>query len=246
MIGHPIIELEKVTSTNNYALNLISKSEVTEGTIVLTHEQTAGKGQGNNTWETEAGKNLTFSIILHPSFLLPDQQFYLNKAISLAITDYLSRIVINKPVHIKWPNDIYFGDKKLGGILIENVISGNIFQSSVIGIGLNINQENFSNAIPNPISLKQILNHELNLKEELQSLCNCLENRYITLRGKHFSALDVDYKNRLLGYSEWRIYRKGTEEIEGQITGVDEFGRLEIRTKDGELLTFSHGEITLE
>lgn len=242
-IGQHLIELVKVTSTNDYTADLLKRSAVIEGTVILALEQTAGKGQGDNSWESEAGKNLTFSIILHPVFLLPEQQFYLNKVIPLAITDHLNRIIKSAPVQIKWPNDIYYDNKKLGGILINHLISGNILKTSVIGIGLNINQTIFNKSIPNAISLKQILNHELNLQEQLKSLCECFENRYNNLRGKHFSTLDDDYKKNLLGFSEWRIYRKGINKIEGQIMGVDESGRLEIQTKGGALLTFSHGEI---
>ena len=245
MIGAPIIELKQIPSTNDYAQELISKSEVSEGTIIIAHEQTAGKGQGDNTWESEPGKNLTFTVVLHPVFLLPEQQFYLNKAISLAIIDHLGTILKYKPVHIKWPNDIYYDDKKLGGILITNIISGNNFITSIAGIGLNINQTVFNKSIPNPESLKQILNQDFDIHEYLTTLCKTLDDRYNNLREKRFPVLDNDYKNCLLGYSEWRKYRAGKKEFEGQIRGVDEFGRLEIRTRAGELLAFSHGEIDI-
>jgi BirA family biotin operon repressor/biotin-[acetyl-CoA-carboxylase] ligase len=242
-IGQHLIGLDKVTSTNDYAADLLKRSAVIEGTVILAHEQTAGKGQGNNTWESENGKNLTFTVILHPTFLNPEHQFSLNKAISLAIIDYLDHILKNTAIKIKWPNDIYVDNKKLGGILINNIISGNNFETSIAGIGLNINQTVFNKNIPNPISLKQILKNDLNLQEQLKSLCKCLEYRYSTLKEKHFSTLDNGYKKSLLGYKEWRLYQTGVAQIEGQITGVDEFGRLQINTRENLLLTFSHGEI---
>lgn len=246
MIGSPVIELDVVSSTNQYAEELIKTSRPAEGTLILAHKQTAGKGQGDNTWESETGRNLTFTVILHPDFLLPEQQFLLNKAISLAITDHISILIKDKPVKIKWPNDIYLDNKKLGGILINNIINGNIFETAIAGIGLNINQVIFSKDIPNPVSLKQILGYDLDLKGQLTKLCNGLESRYESLLKKKFSILDNDYNSILLGYSEWRTYQAGKTEFEGRIKGVDEFGRIQIETREGKTHTYSHGELDIE
>ena len=131
---------------------LIKNTEVAEGTVVLAKEQTSGRGQVNNTWESSYGDNLLMSIVLYPEFLHAGNQFLLSKFVSLAIVDFLSYYLEN--VTIKWPNDIYVGNKKIAGVLIENSLRGAFISSSVVGIGLNVNQTEFSSSIPNPTSLK--------------------------------------------------------------------------------------------
>ena len=128
IIGKHIIQLEKVPSTNDYALKLLSKSTPEEGTIISTNSQTMGKGLAGNGWESQAGKNLTISIILKPSFLNPSKQFYISKIIALAVHEFLSGQLKN--VRIKWPNDIYVNNDKIAGILIENSVIGNNFEYS--------------------------------------------------------------------------------------------------------------------
>ncbi|HPH88516.1 MAG TPA: biotin--[acetyl-CoA-carboxylase] ligase, partial [Chitinophagales bacterium] len=149
------MHLPSVDSTNTYAKSLIAKSSPIDGTVILADEQFAGRGQSGNVWQSEAGKNLTFSIIYQTSFLLATEQFYLNMAVSLGIWSMVnSKLSIEKnkelTIHdsrfttkIKWPNDIYVNNQKIAGILIENTISGMHLKHSVIGVGLNVNQEQF-------------------------------------------------------------------------------------------------------
>src|ERR1035441_10550859 len=141
-IGKNLITLDSVASTNNFAKDMLSNTRPVEGTAIMAKEQYAGRGQMGNAWETESGKNLTCSFILYPEFLEADKQFFLNMAVALAVKDFCEH-VLHDEIKIKWPNDIYYHDKKLGGILIENSISGNKISSSVIGIGINVNQTAF-------------------------------------------------------------------------------------------------------
>ncbi|RYG09111.1 MAG: biotin--[acetyl-CoA-carboxylase] ligase, partial [Chitinophagaceae bacterium] len=142
-VGQNLIKLSAVDSTNNFLKNLVSNSEpLPEGTVIMADDQYAGRGQQNNVWKAEPGKNLTFSLLLRPTFLRLNQQFLLNMAVSIAVNDVLGGL-LGSTVSIKWPNDIYFRNLKMGGMLIENNIVGNGIKTAIIGIGSNVNQQNF-------------------------------------------------------------------------------------------------------
>jgi BirA family transcriptional regulator, biotin operon repressor / biotin---[acetyl-CoA-carboxylase] ligase len=252
MIGKTIIEPGRVDSTNNLANQLLAKGPVEEGVVIRADEQFAGRGQQGHNWESEAGKNLTFSVILKPSFLAPDRQFLLNKLVSLAVVDYIeaaSRIshpasrIPHPQISIKWPNDIYAGDRKIAGILIENKIMGSSLETCIAGIGININQTRFSPDIPNPVSLSQIIHAETELKAALKAVCRFLDLRYTALRQGGPATPDLEYDQRLLGYELWRKFIHSRDQFEGKIKGVDELGRLVIETRTGKILGFNHREI---
>ena len=150
------IALERVketTSTNDYLAQLCKESKAKEFYTVMADIQTKGKGQRGNSWESEAGKNLTFSIVLYPTALEAPKQFCLSMLAALACHEALDNYT--NGFSIKWPNDIYWKDKKIGGILIENELEGEYIVQSIIGIGLNINQEVFYSDAPNPVSLNR-------------------------------------------------------------------------------------------
>jgi len=249
MIGKPIFELDRVDSTNAYANQVMAKGNLTEGTVIWAHEQYAGRGQLNHHWISEAGQNLTFTVVLKPSFLSPARQFLLNKAVSLGAIDFVRNSLKNlsgNQIHetgIKWPNDIYIGNQKIGGILIEHKIMGNALETSLAGIGMNINQIRFSSEIPNPVSLIQLLHSEMALKEALVAICSCLGCRYKMLQDKETETLDHDYHNALLGFNQWRFFTRNGNLMEGKITGVDNLGRLLIETRQGEVVSFNHREV---
>ena len=157
---YPVISLAQTDSTNQYLNELCHKSPypLEELTTVCAEYQTAGKGQRGNSWEAEKGKNLLFSFVLYPTFMEAGQQFILSQIISLAIKETLDKIV--EDICIKWPNDIYWKEKKICGILIENDLQERYIGRSIIGVGLNVNQEQFQSDAPNPISLKQITGQE--------------------------------------------------------------------------------------
>lgn len=242
LIGKKIIKVESVDSSNNYALDLIKKSKVVEGTVVWALEQTKGRGQINNYWESEKGKNLTFSIILFPGFLDVEQQFLLSKAVSLGIVDFVKTYVEN--VSIKWANDIYVNDKKIAGILIENSIEGDKILSSIVGIGLNINQTVFISNAPNPVSLKLITGNDYDLEESLSLLCNFIESRYLQLKANELSRLNYDYLNALYRYNAFYTYESDGKQFTAKITGIAKSGRLILETKQGEIKEFDFNDVS--
>jgi len=169
-VGQNLVTLTEVDSTNNFLKQTLANSTpLTEGTVIMAESQYAGRGQQQNKWHSEPGKNLTISILLKPAFLPVTQQFNLNLAISVGIINALIP-VLGTGVKIKWPNDVYFNDKKLGGVLIENIIQGQIIKNSIVGIGLNVNQTEFADWVPNPTSVKQILQKDYDLKNLLSDI----------------------------------------------------------------------------
>lgn len=224
-LGRKIIELEAVDSTNNFAKNLLQSKKPTEGTLIFAHEQFKGRGQMGNSWKTEKGENLTLSIVLYPNFLDAEKQFFLNMSISLGVKDFCES-VLNEEIKIKWPNDIYYLNRKLGGILIENTINGNKVSSSVVGIGLNINQREFDNEIPNATSFNLISNKDYELKNLIQLLASFIEKYYLQLRQLHFNFLDKAYMESLFRYQQTYEFKKGQQTFKGEINGVTKEGKL--------------------
>lgn len=164
------IRLDSVKSTNSYLAEIAPTSP--HGMVVTTHEQTAGRGQRGNSWEAEPGQNLTFSILLRPDQLLARQQFAISEAVATAIARVLQRYIIDRPVEVKWANDIYIGNQKICGILIENSLMGNRIAYSIAGIGINVNQRQFTSDAPNPVSLIQLIDRETDLDSLLLQITN--------------------------------------------------------------------------
>jgi BirA family biotin operon repressor/biotin-[acetyl-CoA-carboxylase] ligase len=245
-IGNSIVSLKTVGSTNQYLLDLISKNKKpADGELFLSHFQTQGQGMGSNNWESEAGKNLTFSIYLETGFLQADMQFLLNKAVSLAIFDFVKEKLPMESVSIKWPNDIYIHDNKVAGILIQHTIQGNTLLNSVVGIGINFNQLVFQSDAPNPVSIVTYLKDELNLKDGLNQICIHLNKRFGQLTSGSFFDLNNDYLNSLYRYNtlfEYKISESGTV-FRGRIIGVNEYGQLWIKDIKGNVFEFGFKEV---
>jgi len=221
-------------STNSHSLQLCQQSPLApDGTLVITDNQTTGRGQRGNKWITEPGKNLTLSIILKPAFLDVKNQFFLTVFTSLSLRDYLQSKGCSD-VRIKWPNDIYVGSKKICGILIENVVSGNRFSNSVIGIGLNVNQDEFG--VDNATSLRLSLNQSFDLQSELETLLAFVEARYLKLRQNDLQSMMEEYLSSMYWRGEPHLFSSNNNCFEGTITGLDENGRLKILTNSGENL----------
>ncbi len=231
-IGKVCIELQAIDSTNEYAKALLSKSKPAEGTVIFAHEQSAGKGQFGKKWESTKGENLTFSVILYPDFLEAGNAHRLNQAISLALHDFFESL--NVTTRIKWPNDIYSGDDKLAGILIENALLKEHLSYSVIGIGINVNQTAFSPGILNPVSLKMVLGKQFELIALLHDFFPFLEKRYLQLKQGNLSTMKEAYQSRLYRLNEKKTFKTSTETFEGIIRGVDDNGRLMIEA-DGKI-----------
>ncbi len=235
-IGSHIIELKSTASTNIHAVKILEDERPEEGTVIITDEQTAGTGTDVNLWESEPGKNLTFSLIIYPDSLHPEKQFYLNKVFSLGLHDSLKEILPKAGISVKWPNDIYIEDKKVAGILIRNSIRDNTFNYSVIGIGVNVNQEIFRSDAPNPVSLKPYTGHDLDLKMVLQHVCNRCNERLLSLYKKDFHKLDWDYLRAQYRFGEHAEYIFQGNKIMATIRGVNEFGKLILELSGGRLL----------
>lgn len=236
-----IILLNEVESSNNYASRLILSDAAEEGTVVLTQFQKNGRGQAGNHWESEAGKNLLASLILFPNFLDAGKQFAISKIISLSLVEFLEKETGN--VSVKWPNDIYVGDKKIAGILIENTVKGSLLDSSVVGIGLNLNQEQFFSDAPNPVSLKQITGKTYNVVEVTTEILRLIFSWYEKLKSKDFSEVDLLYFSKLYGVGEWREFKKAGVVFQSRISGIGEFGQLQLQNKKGEITEFVFKEV---
>ena len=206
---------------------MLSKSEpLAEGTVIMADNQYAGRGQQQNEWHAEPGLNLTVSILLKPSFLLIAQQFMLNIAVSNGIYQALNG-VLGHGLTIKWPNDIYYEDRKIGGVLIENNIAGRAIKSSIIGIGLNVNQKNFDpEKVKTASSLSIILQEDVNLMELLGKICCQIEGQYLKLRAGQYDQLKREYSHCLYKLNRLAFFRQNGELLEGKITGVTEEGLL--------------------
>ena len=240
-----IIVLNEVESTNNYASQLILTKAAEEGTIVLTQFQKNGRGQAGNLWESEAEKNLLATIILYPQFLNAGKQFVLSKIISLSLVEFLKSKTSN--VSIKWPNDIYVGNKKIAGILIENSIKGNNLYSSLLGIGLNLNQVKFLSDAPNPISLKQITGEEYNADSVAVEVSKSILNWYKKIETGNFYEINSAYFSHLFRGEKWAKYSKNGNIFEAKIVGIGEFGQLQLEKKGGDIeeLMFKEVEFVL-
>ena len=241
IIGSNLQFYETLTSTNSTALSLLKKKEIPEGTVICADFQTAGKGQTGNKWESEKGRNLLISIILYPESVSPDEQFLISMTIALGIGDFTYRYFQGS--RIKWPNDIYIKNNKIAGILIENSIMGEKIESSVAGIGFNINQEKFDPCIPNPASLKIITGKDLDTRVCLKQMLADLDKRYKQLLYGDRERIRDEYSSRLYRSGEWHAYRSAGILFEGKILDVSTSGKLRIEAKNGKLSEFSFKEI---
>lgn len=213
-----------------------------EGTVIMAEKQYAGRGQHQNGWHAEPGKNLTFSLLLKPYFLPVTDQFDLVRAVSLGVYDALEPLLGNQ-LKIKWPNDIYYADYKLGGMLIENLIQGNQIKNAIIGIGLNVNQAGFPAELPNARSIKQILHGDYDLKALLSEICRHIEAYYLNLKAGKISFVRKTYLSRLYWLNENKSFKTQNTIFSGVITDVKDNGKLVIQNNNSDESEFSLKEI---
>ncbi len=228
-LGKNLVFVPECHSTNTLLMELAQKTQSIEGTLIITANQTKGRGQRGNGWETEPGVNFTMSLLLRPTFLMAKDQFQLTQAISLGIADYLSER-LTKSISIKWPNDILVGNKKITGILIENTLSGDYIQQSIIGIGLNVNQTTFK--VPTATSMLLEKGNTFQLQDELGLLLVHIEKRYLQLRAGKKVDLNEEYLKQLYWKGEARKFSANEKILVGKIEGVDSIGRLLVRHGD--------------
>jgi len=239
-----IHKLNRVGSTNKYAFDLCKNKKAKEGDVFLASDQFEGRGYHANRWLSEPGKNLTFSLILQPDFILPTRQFVITQFVSLAIVDLLKELVLEEKVRIKWPNDIYINDLKVGGILVQNTIIGNAFEYSIIGIGLNVNQTQFPPGLPNPASIIHFLKKEMVIDDSLDDLLKCMDKRYEELMiSNDLPALEKEYLDHLYRFNQLYEFKDKNGSFKGRITGVGEYGELMISDETGTVRKYHFKEI---
>jgi BirA family transcriptional regulator, biotin operon repressor / biotin---[acetyl-CoA-carboxylase] ligase len=242
MTGGNRFEMESVGSTQVHLNELLIKQDLPEGSLVFTFDQTRGRGMQGNQWESSRGLNLTFSFVWYPYFLRTDHQFQMNKAIALAVHDFVTTNVKEQKVSIKWPNDIYIDAQKVSGMLIENSIMDRWFHHSITGIGMNINQEKFSAALSNATSLKIATGQTFDLYHCLDEMCRMLDKRYEQLK-TDIRIIDADYKKNLYLFGISAPYRYKGSDIRASITGISQYGQLNLELENGESVSCDMKEI---
>jgi BirA family biotin operon repressor/biotin-[acetyl-CoA-carboxylase] ligase len=238
-IGQSFIELLQVDSTNNYATALAHAGLAQHGMVVFAHEQMKGKGQRNKQWIAQKGENITLSIIIQPENLSLTQFFLLSMCFAVGVQQFLKQYAGNE-TKVKWPNDIFWGDRKAGGILIENIIAGTQWKFAIVGIGLNINQTKFNEISRNAVSMKQICTKEFNVLSIAKEMCNVLESYYKMLKVDPISIVE-NYHQHLYKSNKWVKLKKGNRIFEALIKGVSSTGQL--ITEHGTEELFDVGEV---
>lgn len=242
-IGKNLIQFESIGSTNDYAIELLSKSNPTDGTVITASFQTNGHGQFDRKWESNQGENLLLSLILYPQFIPTDQQFILSMVTVVSIIEYLR--AKNIPAKVKWPNDIYVDNNKIAGILIKNSVVGSKINSSVIGIGLNINQKEFeSNVHSTSLSLETSSDFDVNTC--LTDFCLIFEKIYNDQKSENKMTLYSTFEQLIYGLNEKITLQKNQSETNMIIKGIDGYGRLKLVDNQNQVSYLTHGEGTIK
>lgn len=227
---YPIIHVEEISSTNEYFKLQANFDGVGEGAIVYADYQTKGRGQKGNVWESEKGKNLLFSMVLCPHILKINEQFIISQIVSLAIQEFLN--TETGSVKIKWPNDIYWRDQKICGILIENILKEATIERSIVGVGLNVNQTEFSGWIPNPVSLKMINGRNYDIKSVAEKIQTRILTYYHQLKKGNIEEIRKKYKANLYRYEGYYMYADAQGVFEARIKDVENNGVIVLETKE--------------
>lgn len=244
--GIRFVALDETDSTNHYCLHSLDEASLGAGgpvrMVVVTAEyQSAGKGQGANTWESERGKNLLFSIMCHPQWIPVRMQFILSECIALAIRDALAEVADG--ISIKWPNDIYYGDRKICGILIENRLASGRIKDCVIGVGLNVNQQKFHGDAPNPVSLVQITGRETDRRALLGNIVARFGAYLKQSQKADYGTIASAYMASLYRGQGFHPYRDADGRFEAAIVEVEDDGRLILRDREGMIREYMFKEV---
>lgn len=231
--------IRETNSTNAYLQTLQKDLSKTEMHVVYTNFQTAGRGQMGNAWESERGKNLLFSLLFHPQHIALNECFYVSQLISVALLKVLSQH--SNGFSIKWPNDIYYNDKKIAGILIENTIKGAFLGSTIIGVGLNVNQKTFSSYPHNPISLHHIVGHTVDRKTLMQQIVATFETLYNEDNSKNIRNI---YFEHLYRANAWHRFSANNAIFEARIVNVETDGQLVVENLNGKKEHYYFKEIS--
>ena len=219
-----ILRVAETTSTNSLLRELVIKESLPEGSVVVADFQTAGRGQIGNVWESEAGKNLMFSTVLYPTCIPANRQFLISQIAALSVKETLDSYTDH--VTVKWPNDIYWKEKKICGMLIENDLMGRNINQSIAGIGININQETFHSSAPNPVSLLQITEEEHDLFKILKNIMLRIQSYYSLLKKGDTTSIACQYEKSLFRREGMHQYKDANGEFLARIVCVEPEGRL--------------------
>lgn len=244
-----IIHLTTVDSTNRYirdeAVALWENRGTGDFAVVTAEHQTAGRGQRGNTWNSNAGENLLFSLLVRPGETLEvSRQFLLSQAVALSIHDAMKCYGVD--TRLKWPNDIYAGNRKLAGILLELDYSGAFVEQAIIGIGLNVNQENFPPMDRKPVSMKMLREHDFILDDVLATILDLFEHYYTELRFGNREAIATEYKKLLLGMNEQYTFIDKNGHFDAVIQDVESDGHLILRRNDGSTGRYAFKEVEMK
>ncbi len=237
LVGKTLQYFDSLPSTNEYLVEKVKTTTLAEGTVVFTANQFAGKGQASNRWESTPNQNIAMSILLKPSFLLANTQFYLNIVAALAVKNAIEPLLKTISVQIKWPNDILLNGKKTCGILIQNTLSGSNISNSVVGIGVNVNQITFDPNLPNATSLALQGEQTFDIEQIVNAICQQLEHCYLQLKTGQQSLLKTAYFASLYRFETWAWYKKtsaGSEPFLGKIVDITTNGALVLALENGQ------------
>lgn len=234
--------LPEIDSTNTYLSGILNNISLPEGSVIRAVNQKAGRGQKGSIWESEGGKNLLLSFLFYPTFVATKDIFLINKTFALGVYDFAS-LWLRKYISIKWPNDIYWKDKKLSGLLIENSVNGTLISHTIVGVGINVNQRNFPVNLVNPVSFSIIRNKDFDLEVLFNSLCSCMETRYLQLKNGEIKKINEDYQGALFAFGKWKTFESNSVRFKGRIKGVDDNGKLMLEVKSGAIRKFDLKEI---
>jgi BirA family biotin operon repressor/biotin-[acetyl-CoA-carboxylase] ligase len=238
-----IIKLNAIDSTNSYLKELVSKKDLDNFTVAVAKHQTSGRGQMGTTWISDYDKNLTFSMLVKFENFKVNNQFYCSMAVALGVLEVLKEQVENKIV-IKWPNDILAEEDKVAGILIENVLNGSMIKHSIVGVGLNVNQELFPNNIGKVSSLKLLSGKNIKNDELLIKLIQSISKFLNFVMDKEFNILKVHYYDNLYMFNKiTRFIDDLNLEFKGKIVGIEESGKLLVETENKKIRKFNLKEI---
>lgn len=239
-----MIWLKETVSTNSSIRQLLAEHTVPEGSIVISDYQTAGRGQTGNSWESEQGKNLTFSIVIYPETIAANEQFLISQITALSVKKTLSEYTGN--ITVKWPNDVYWKDQKICGMLIENDLTGYTIYCSICGIGININQERFLSDAPNPVSLKQITGKEYDLNEVLDKFRRHFYQLYLELLQEKKESIRQQYRDSLYRGQGLHTYYDENGTFDAIIKDIEPTGHLLLQLKDGETRRYAFKEVSIK
>ena len=238
--GSHIIQIDHVSSTNNYAAKLLNQTKIPFGAVIMAQFQDDGRGQRGAVWQSKSGENLLFSAILDGSLMKECPPFYLSKCVAVSIKDTLSYFLKHK-IHLKWPNDVLVERRKIAGVLIESQWKGNNLFSSIIGVGLNVNQTHFEYGF-DATSMKLLSANDYDLKEVLQVLCTKLNFNFNRLLSKEYSDLQQDYLSSLYKYNEKTHFKIGDKLEEVVLKDVNENGMVSLEMLGGKIKEYDFSQ----